>query len=146
MAYKYDFSTLNMFDAILNRNRGTRAPYPLRGAANPPMALEEMADGTTSFLGAAPGQLMYIQVVPQAGDALHARNLSRMLPVARADANSGGWAAVPYSFDPPPVPTPIVIPPAQWAQNLRPMQLIGTHDVAAPGTPYPPMGYPGVFS
>lgn len=144
--YTFIFDTLNQFEAFINSNRSTRAPYPLVDKGNDVNAISQAKKGSNEFLGKLPGASILIGVVPQAGDAVHSFLNSRMLPIKTPTANSGGWAGPNYAYDPPPDIPPIVLPPAIWNAIVGTYNLTGLSAVVEPGrTPLPTPGYPGVF-
>jgi hypothetical protein len=134
------YATRNLFNAILNGDRGYQAPYPQDGQSASVEARAMLANKGPRVLAQAPAVELRINVVPQAADWVHAASESRMLPAFCLEAASGGWVAAPYCYDPPPNIPNIIIPQAQWETEVGNINIQGLTS----GQPVLGMGYPTV--
>ena len=147
------YACRTLFNALINGCRGTQAPYPNGDRSVSTEAGVMIQGGGPHVLAREPGILLAIQSVPQANDFVHVAAQSRMLPAWSPESTSGGWVALPYSFDPPPDIPDIVIPQAQWAQTLGDLHLTGLTTAPRPagllgnvfGEPMPGFAYPGII-
>jgi len=146
----FDFSLRDLFNALLNGNRGTQAPWPRDGIEQSSEARAMLGNGGPHVAASAPATLFKIVPVPQAFDFTHVAAMSRFLPALALESTSGGWVALPYAFDPPPEIPAIILPQAQWTTELGDPHLTGLESLPTPtgaifsieGAPTPGLGYP----
>ena len=147
------YATRTLFNALINGNRGYQAPYTGDDMAVSVEAHASLANGGPHVLGYDPAATISICVVPQAYDFVHAAAQSRMLPAWSPESTSGGWVALPYSFDPPPDIPAIIIPQAQWNSFVGDVYLTGLETqptstgaiFSINGEPMPGFAYPGII-
>lgn len=138
-----------LFDWLLNGARGTRALW-VQPSASIPDHPRGIAPATAKgwfndpYLRQAPAADLTIQVVPQAGDWVHAANQMRLLPTLSLEATSGGWVPEGYTLDPAPAIPAIFITQAQWGAPVGdPEWIVG--EGAFLGIPEPGFGYPDIL-
>ena len=132
------FATRTLFNALVNGDRGTEAPWPQDGVAVSVEARAMLTNGGPAPLAQAPAATIVVHVVPQAGDYVHASNMLRMLPAWSPESTSGGWVANPYSIDPAPLVPGIIVPPAQWQRELGEIRLRGLDSFQGPAAIFEP--------
>ena len=150
MASIFDFSMRDMFNALINGDRGYQARYPQDDASTSVEARAMLDNKGPSILSREPAAAISIAVVPQAHDFVHAFSSSRMLPALSLESTSGGWVALSYSFDPPPDVPDIILPQAQWSTSVGDVYLTGLTTKPTPlgalftlaNAPSPGLGYP----
>lgn len=146
-------ATRTLFNALINGNRGYQARYTQERDGTSREAVASLDAGGPKVLGMEPAAALVIRVVPQAQDWVHAVNMLRMLPAFSYESTSGGWVAMPYTFDPPPDIPVIAIPQAQWSTFGGETVLTGLTSkpgpygalASFPGTPMPGLAYPGII-
>lgn len=153
MFQQISYATRTLFNALINGNRGTQAPYTNEDASESAEARAMLGHGGPAILAEAPATALRICVPPQGGDFVHAVAMSRMLPAFSLESASGGWVAIPYAFDPPPMIPAIILPQAQWSTMVGDTELTGLTSQPSPvgaiyglsGLPEPGLAYPGVI-
>jgi hypothetical protein len=153
MGWQVSFTMRDLFDNLINGNRGTQAPQTTESDSTSIEAKASLMAGGPKILSFAPAVNLQIKPVPQHSDFTHVASESRMLPAFSLESTSGGWVALPYSFDPPPEFPDIIIPQAQWASFGGETEITGLTTQPAPvgaiagfpGLPMPEFGYPGII-
>jgi hypothetical protein len=153
MASIFSFSTRDLFNALINGDRGYQAPYPQEKASLSVEADAMLENKGPRVLAYEPAASIGIAVVPQAHDFVHAFSMSRMLPAFSFESTSGGWVALSYAFDPPPDIPEIILPQPQWQTSVGDVYLTGLTTAPTPlgalftlaNAPEPGIGYPALI-
>jgi hypothetical protein len=149
----FNFTLRDLFNALINGDRGYEARLTTETDSTSYEARAMLQNKGPRVLCQAPAVDIEIKIVPQAHDFVHAASESRMLPAFSLESTSGGWVALPYSFDPPPLFPDIIIPQAVWNSFGGETEITGLTTAPAPvgalagfpGLPAPGFAYPAVI-